>query len=50
MNVPLLNLKSQYLLIKEEIDSSIKSILESQSFILGNEVKSWKKTSPVSVR
>ena len=38
MNVPLLNLKSQYLSIKQEIDSSIKRVLESQAFVLGEAV------------
>lgn len=44
MNVPLLNLKSQYLLIKEEIDSSIKSILQSQIFVHGEAVSELEKS------
>lgn len=38
MKIPLLDLKAQYESIKGEIDSAIKNILESQSFILGKEV------------
>jgi len=39
MNVPFLDLKRQYEAIKEEIDASIKRVVDSQRFILGSEVK-----------
>ncbi len=39
MNVPLLDLKRHYNLMKEEIDKCIKRVLNSQHFILGEEVK-----------
>lgn len=35
MKIPLLDLKAQYLSIKNEIDDAIKNILENTSFILG---------------
>jgi dTDP-4-amino-4,6-dideoxygalactose transaminase len=35
MNVPLLDLKAQYLAIKPEVDAAIAEVLESQHFILG---------------
>lgn len=38
MKVPLLDLKRRYNLIKEEIDRSIEKVLDSQYFILGEEV------------
>ncbi len=39
MNVPLLDLKRRYSIIKEEIDKAIEKVLTSQNFILGEEVK-----------
>ncbi|MCX5800468.1 MAG: DegT/DnrJ/EryC1/StrS family aminotransferase [Candidatus Eisenbacteria bacterium] len=39
MNVPFLDLKQQYLSIKEEIDQAIAGVLESCNFILGEPVK-----------
>ncbi len=39
MEVPLLDLKRRYNLIKEEIDKAIQKVLNSQHFILGKEVK-----------
>jgi len=38
LKIPLLDLNRQYKSIKSEIDSSIKEVLNSQYFILGNEV------------
>jgi dTDP-4-amino-4,6-dideoxygalactose transaminase len=38
MKIPLLNLKMQYTSIKEEVDSAIKGILDTQSFVLGSAV------------
>jgi dTDP-4-amino-4,6-dideoxygalactose transaminase len=37
MNIPLLDLKAQYSLIREDIDNAVRGILESQRFILGPE-------------
>ena len=39
MKIPLLDLKAQYLSIKDEVDSVVKRVLENQDFILGEEVR-----------
>ena len=41
--VPLLDLKAQYLTIKDEIDAAIQRVVESQHFILGPEVEGLEK-------
>jgi dTDP-4-amino-4,6-dideoxygalactose transaminase len=41
--IPLVDLKRQYLTIKDEIDLAIKKVVESGHFILGNEVSSLEK-------
>ena len=38
VTVPLLELKSQYLSIKDEVDDAIRGVVESQWFVLGPEV------------
>jgi dTDP-4-amino-4,6-dideoxygalactose transaminase len=43
MNVPLLDLKAQYLSIKKEVDAAIADVLESQHFILGPKVDQCEK-------
>jgi len=43
MNVPLLDLKAQYVSIKNEIDSAIAEVLASQHFILGPKVEQCEK-------
>ncbi len=43
MLVPALDLKAQYLSIKEEIDRKIFEIVSSQQFILGQEVEEFEK-------
>jgi len=43
MNVPLLDLKAQYLSIKPEIDAAIAEVIESQKFILGPQVKACEE-------
>jgi dTDP-4-amino-4,6-dideoxygalactose transaminase len=43
MNVPLLDLKAQYLTIKAEVDAAIAGVLESQHFILGPKVEECEK-------
>jgi dTDP-4-amino-4,6-dideoxygalactose transaminase len=43
MNVPLLDLKAQYLAIKPEIDAAIAEVCESQKFILGPQVKALEE-------
>ena len=43
MIVPLLDLRAQYLSIKPEIDAAIASVLESQRFILGPQVKALEE-------
>ena len=39
MNVPLLDLKAQYLAIKTEVDAAVAEVMESQHFILGPKVE-----------
>lgn len=41
--IPLVDLKKQYLSIKDEIDSAISRIIENSSFILGEEVLSFEE-------
>lgn len=43
MNVPLLDLKPQYLSLKKELDEAILRVAESQHFILGPDVESLEK-------
>jgi dTDP-4-amino-4,6-dideoxygalactose transaminase len=43
MNVPSLDLKAQYLAIREEMDKKVLDILGSQGFVLGPEVESLEK-------
>ena len=40
--VPLVDLKRQYHSIKEEVDSAIQDVLETQAFILGPQVKEFE--------
>lgn len=42
MGIPLLDLKAQYLTIKEEIDTAILNVLDSGKFILGPEMKAFE--------
>lgn len=41
--IPFVDLKAQYLSIKEEINSSVLKVLESSQFILGSEVASFEE-------
>jgi dTDP-4-amino-4,6-dideoxygalactose transaminase len=41
--IPFVDLKAQYLSIKEEIDSAVIKVLESTQFILGNEVLTFEQ-------
>lgn len=43
MNVPFMDLKRQYLPIKEEIDNAIQRVVDSQNFILGEEVNKFEE-------
>ncbi|MGI6119275.1 MAG: DegT/DnrJ/EryC1/StrS family aminotransferase [Desulfosporosinus sp.] len=43
MPIPLLDLKAQYLTIKEEINQAIQNVLDSSQFILGPEMKTLEK-------
>jgi len=43
MQIPLLDLKKQYLDIREEIDAAVQNVLESGSFILGRNVQALEK-------
>ena len=40
--VPLIDLKRQYRSMKEELNSAIQDVLESQAFILGPQVKEFE--------
>ncbi|MDR4504677.1 MAG: DegT/DnrJ/EryC1/StrS family aminotransferase [Candidatus Scalindua sp.] len=42
-NVPLIDLQRQYRGIKDEIDSAIEKVLESQAFILGPQVEEFEE-------
>ena len=42
MKIPFLDLKRQYEVIKQEIDTSVERVVNSQRFILGNEVKEFE--------
>lgn len=42
MKIPLVDLKAQYLSIKNEIDGAIKEVIESSSFILGKELEKFE--------
>ncbi|MEK7818440.1 MAG: DegT/DnrJ/EryC1/StrS family aminotransferase [Bacteroidota bacterium] len=44
MKTPLLDLKLQYKSIKNEIDSAVMRVIESQNFILGSEVEQLEKS------
>jgi len=43
MKIPLLDLKAQYLTIKDEIDAAIRRVVDSQHFILGPEVQALEQ-------
>jgi len=43
MNVPLLDLKAQYAVIRAEVESAIAEVMESQHFILGPKVEECEK-------
>lgn len=43
MNVPLLDLKAQYITIKSEIDAAIAEVVESQRFVLGPKVEECER-------
>jgi dTDP-4-amino-4,6-dideoxygalactose transaminase len=43
MNVPSLDLKAQYVAIREEMDKKVLDVLGSQGFVLGPEVESLEK-------
>ena len=42
MTIPLVDLKAQYISIKDEIDSAIQRVLQNGQFILGPEVKAFE--------
>lgn len=42
-NIPMLDLKAQYLPLKDEIKSALKAIIESGRFVLGQNVKSFEE-------
>jgi len=43
MNIPTLDLKAQYLTIKQEIDQKVLEVISTQRFILGPEVEALEK-------
>src|SRR4030042_1919813 len=43
MKIPLVDLKAQYLSIKDEIDQAISKVINSSQFILGSEVDAFEK-------
>jgi dTDP-4-amino-4,6-dideoxygalactose transaminase len=42
VTIPLVDLKAQYISIKDEIDSAIQRVLQNERFILGPEVKAFE--------
>src|SRR4051812_34114710 len=42
MTVPFVDLRAQYLSIKEEIDEAIRRVLDNTSFIMGREVEAFE--------
>jgi dTDP-4-amino-4,6-dideoxygalactose transaminase len=48
MQVPLLDLKAQYLAIKAEVDAAIAEVMQSQHFILGPKVEECERAGWVS--
>lgn len=43
MAIPFVNLKAQYLSIKDEIDSAIQNVIDNTAFIMGEDVKEFEK-------
>lgn len=43
MQIPLVDLKAQYLSVRPEVDEAIQRVLDSTSFILGNEVAQFEQ-------
>lgn len=43
MNIPFVDLKTQYKNIKEDIDAAIKNIIKNTSFVMGEPLKSFEK-------
>jgi dTDP-4-amino-4,6-dideoxygalactose transaminase len=43
MKIPFLDLKTQYLSIKDEVDSAIQKVLDNTAFILGPSVENFEK-------
>jgi len=43
MAIPLIDLKAQYLGIKDEIEAAIRCVLESAQFVLGPEVEQFEQ-------
>lgn len=43
MSVPMSNLRSEYYSLKEEIDGAIQRVIESGSFVMGEEVKAFEE-------
>jgi len=41
--IPFVDLKAQYLSIKDEINSAISDVLESSQFVLGKEVSAFEE-------
>jgi len=43
MTIPLVDLKAQYLSIKDEMDAAIQRVVDSTSFILGPDVRAFEE-------
>ncbi|MDO8525881.1 MAG: DegT/DnrJ/EryC1/StrS family aminotransferase [Candidatus Omnitrophota bacterium] len=43
MKIPLLDLKAQYAVIRQEVEAALNKVIENQDFILGREVSSFEK-------
>lgn len=45
MNVPMLDLQGQYASLRRELDAAVQRVVESQQFVLGQEVSSFEEES-----
>jgi len=43
MSIPMVDLRAQYLAIKDEIDAAVQRVIENSQFILGPEVEAFEK-------
>ena len=47
MKIPLVDLKANYLSIKEEVDQAIQRVIDNSSFIMGKDVEEFDKKTMI---